>query len=346
MNNDDKKSTVQALRIDMHSHVLPPSWPDFNEKLGTEGFPVIVREDGRTIIMRNGQFFREVWSNIHEIDLRIAQYAYFGIDVQVVSTVPVMFSYAHEPGHALAFSQFLNDHIATLQSSYPKNVIALGTVPMQCAETAIRELRRLKEELKLPGIQIGSNVNQKNLGDAEFRPIFEAAADLELAVLVHPWQMMGQADMPKYWLPWLVGMPAEVSRAICSMIFSGLLEALPQLRVCFAHGGGSFPFTVGRIEHGFRMRPDLVAVDNHVNPRDYFGRIWFDSATHDPMALRYLLDVAGEEYVMFGTDYPFPLGEQTPGEVVSQLDLPQTTENAIFAGNALQWLKLDARSFQ
>ncbi len=335
----------KILRIDMHSHVLPPSWPDFNRKYGVSGFPTLEREDGRTVIKRNGKFFREVWSNIHEMDLRIAQYAEHGVSVQVVCTVPVMFSYDQDPRHALGMSQFLNDHVAELQAAHPSRVIALGTVPMQHADTASGELRRLKEELGVVGVQIGSNINQKNLGEAEFFPIFEAAADLGMAVLVHPWQMMGQADMQKYWLPWLVGMPAECSRAICSLIFSGTLERLPALRMCFAHGGGAFPFTIGRIEHGFKMRPDLVAIDNPVNPREYLSRVWFDSITHDPMALRYLIDVVGEERIVFGTDFPFPLGEQEPGEIAAQLDLPEATQRALFAENALRWLALDKQDF-
>jgi aminocarboxymuconate-semialdehyde decarboxylase len=276
----------------------------------------------------------------------MAQYAEHGISVQVVSTVPVMFSYDQKPQHALAMARVLNDHVAGLQAAHPKRVIALGTIPMQDADTAISELRRLKEELGVPGVQIGSNVNQQNLGEAEFLPIFEAAQDLDLAIMVHPWQMMGQAEMQKYWLPWLVGMPAEVSRAVCSMIFSGLLERLPRLRVCFAHGGGAFPFTIGRIEHGFRMRPDLVAVDNPVNPRAYFDRIWVDSITHDPQALEYLLDVAGKDRVIFGTDYPFPLGEQEPGSVVAQLRLPVETQKSLFSGNVLEWLALKESDFR
>ena len=337
--------TTDELRIDIHSHVLPSNWPDFNRIFGVSGFPVIEKVDGRTIITRNGKFFREVWSNIHEIHVRMAQYAEHGIGVQVISTVPVMFSYDQKPEHALAMAQYLNDHVASLQSAHPKRVIALGTVPMQDADTAVGELHRLKEELGVPGIQIGSNVNQKNLGEAEFLPIFEAAQDLDMAILVHPWQMMGQEQMQKYWLPWLVGMPAEVSRAICSMIFSGLLERVSELRVCFAHGGGAFPFTIGRIEHGFNMRPDLVAIDNPVNPRTYFKRIWVDSITHDPQALRYLLEVVGDDRVIFGTDYPFPLGEQEPGEVAGQLALSTQTQKALFAGNALQWLNLDEKDF-
>lgn len=152
--------------------------------------------------------------------------------------------------------------------------------------------------------------------------------------------------MPKYWLPWLVGMPAEQSRAACCLIFGGVLERLPRLRVCLAHGGGSFPFTIGRIEHGFRMRPDLVATDNPHNPRLYLKRLYFDSCVHDPLALRHLIEIVGVERIMLGTDYPFPLGEQEPGSHIERLALPEAERARLFHGSALEWLGLRAERFQ
>jgi aminocarboxymuconate-semialdehyde decarboxylase len=151
--------------------------------------------------------------------------------------------------------------------------------------------------------------------------------------------------MPKYWMPWLVGMPAEQSRAACCLAFGGVLERLPKLRVMLAHGGGSFPWTIGRIEHGFRMRPDLVATDNPRNPRDYLKRLYFDSCVHDPQALRYLLDVTGVDRVMLGTDYPFPLGEQEPGSGIEALKLDDPDRARLFHGTALEWLGLPRLRF-
>ena len=168
-------------------------------------------------------------------------------------------------------------------------------------------------------MQIGSHIGDWNLDAPELAEFFAACAELDIAVLVHPWDMMGSASMPKYWLPWLVGMPAEQSRAACSLIFGGVLERNPRLRVAFAHGGGAFPYTLGRIEHGFSMRPDLVATDNARNPREYLSRLFFDSCVHDQRALEYLIDTVGAEHVMLGTDYPFPLGEQSPGELIANL---------------------------
>ena len=152
--------------------------------------------------------------------------------------------------------------------------------------------------------------------------------------------MMGEEHMEKYWLPWLVGMPAETSRAICSMIFGGVFEQFPKLRVAFAHGGGSFPFTFGRIEHGFKVRPDLVAVDNPVNPASYIGKFWIDSLVHDKKAFNYLIDMMGEDSICLGSDYPFPLGEQHPGKMIEKMDLGKKTKKKLLYKNAEKWLGL------
>jgi aminocarboxymuconate-semialdehyde decarboxylase len=125
--------------------------------------------------------------------------------------------------------------------------------------------------------------------------------------------------MPKYWLPWLVGMPAETCLAICSMIFSGIFEKLPKLKVCFAHGGGSFPMTVGRIEHGFQVRPDLCAVDNNVSPKSYCGKFWVDSLVHDEKVLEYCVELFGPDKICLGSDYPFPRTFSTSPLMVQEL---------------------------
>jgi len=135
-----------------------------------------------------------------------------------------------------------------------------------------------------------------------------------------------------------VGMPAETARVVCSLIFGGVLEQFPRLRIAFAHGGGSFPFTLGRIEHGFKVRPDLVAVDNAVNPRDYVGKFWVDSLVHDKRSLEFLIDTIGEDHICIGSDYPFPLGEQHPGKLIEKLELKKKTKRKLLAENAENWL--------
>ncbi len=165
------------------------------------------------------------------------------------------------------------------------------------------------------------------------------------ALFVHPWDMMGQDRMQKYWLPWLVGMPAETSLAICSMIFGGIFERCPNLRVAFAHGGGSFPSTIGRIEHGFDCRPDLVAIDNQKSPREYLGKFWLDSLVHSKEMLDYIVQLVGEKRVALGTDYPFPLGELEPGKIIHSMGYDDKKRAQLLHGAALEWLDMKKENF-
>ena len=212
---------------------------------------------------------------------------------------------------------------------------------MQDPDKAAKELERCVKELNLPGVEIGSHINSWNLEDPALFPVFQAAEELGAAIFVHPWDMMGQDTMNKYWLPWLVGMPAETSLAICSMIFGGVFERLPNLRVAFAHGGGSFPATIGRIEHGFNVRPDLVAADNDVNPKNYLGKFYLDSLVHDESMLEYIIDLVGANRIALGSDYPFPLGEPEPGKLIERTSFEDEVKEKLLGKNALEWLNLD-----
>ena len=326
------------LKIDSHTHILPKKMPNWSEKFGYGDFIYLQHhKKGFAKMMRGSQFFREIKENCWNPELRIKEYTQFKTQVQVVCTIPVMFSYWAKPMDCLALSQFLNDHIASVVDKHPKQYIGLGTIPMQDTELAVKELARCKK-IGLKGIQIGSNVNEDNLNEERFTPIFEACEKLGLAVLVHPWNMMGEKKMQRYWLPWLVGMPAETTRAICSMIFGGIFERFPKLRVNFAHAGGSFLFTIGRIEHGFECRPDLVAIDNNVNPRNYLGKFWVDSITHDPLVLEYVIKLQGSKRITLGSDYPFPLGDMTIGKFIDDMDISKKVKEDIFANSTLEWL--------
>jgi aminocarboxymuconate-semialdehyde decarboxylase len=175
--------------------------------------------------------------------------------------------------------------------------------------------------------------------------VYDACERLGAALFVHPWDMMAQDKMKKYWLPWLVGMPAEVSLAICSMIFGGVFEKFPRLRVAFAHGGGAFPMTVDRIQHGFQARPDLVAVDCKVPPKDYLGHFWVDSLVHGPEPLQMIQKLFGPQKICLGTDYPFPLGEEQPGALIESSGLTQEDQQWMYHGAALEWLGMKKHDF-
>jgi aminocarboxymuconate-semialdehyde decarboxylase len=342
------------MKIDLHTHILPPRWPDLAQRYGYEGFVRLEHyAPCRARMMVGDRAFRDIESNCWDPQRRIDECEAAGITLQALSTVPVMFSYWAKPRDTLDLARVLNDHIASVVRDYPGRFVGLGTAPMQSPELAIAELERcvtpsVRGGLGLAGVQIGTNVNGQNLDDPALAPFFQRCAELRAAVFVHPWEMLGRERMPKYWLPWLVGMPAETCLAVCSMIFGGVLERLPKLRVAFAHGGGAFPGLIGRIEHGFLARPDLCAVDNPVNPRAYLrqedgrpARFFVDSLTHDAGALRGLIDLLGAKRVCLGSDYPFPLGEARPGELIDSLsELDEATRAQLLGKSACEFLGL------
>jgi len=336
-----------VLRVDLHTHILPPAWPDFAARSGYGGWVRLEHHAPcRARMLIDGTLFREIEDTCWSPARRLEDCDRDGVAVQVLSTVPVMFSYWARPEHALDLARFLNDHLAGVVAAHPRRFIGLGTVPLQAPDLAVAELARCVGDLGLAGIQIGTHVGERNLDHPDLFPVLAAAERLGAAVFVHPWDMLAPERMRKYWLPWLVGMPAEAALAICAVIFGGVLERLPRLRIGFAHGGGAFPAIAGRIARGFAVRPDLVAVDNPHPPERYFRRFYVDALTHDAETLRALLRLHGAERVALGSDYPFPLGEERPGALIAALpELDPAARARLLGGTALEFLAVPAKRF-
>ena len=345
------------MKIDIHTHILPREWPDLDKKFGYPGFVRLEHcEECSARMMIGDRVFREITDNVWNPERRIEEMDRSDVSMQVLSTVPVMFSYWAKPKDTLDLCRILNDHIGEVVRANPKRFAGLGTIPLQDVDLAAQELSRCVRELGLRGVEVGTHVDPndhchgpdcRNLDHPSLDVVWKTAQDLNAAIFVHPWDMMGKERMLKYWLPWLVGMPAESSLAICSMMFGGVFDRFPKLRVAFAHGGGAFPGTIGRIEHGFHVRPDLVAIDNKRNPRQYLatesvpGRFYVDSLVHDVDALKLLLKLFGPERIALGSDYPFPLGEAEPGKLIDSIvDLSAKDKSQLLSETAREFLGL------
>lgn len=331
---------MTADRIDVHTHILPPSWPDLLALTGYGGWPRLERNGARSgRIMIDDRLFREVGDDSWDPSCRLEAMDRDGVELQVLSTVPVMFSYWAPGRDGLVLARAVNDHIAGVVADHPSRFSGLGTVPLQDPDLAIAELERCVRELGLEGIEIGTHAGGRELDDPAIVDVLAAAADLGAAVFVHPWEMLAPERMTRHWLPWLVGMPAELALAISSLVLGGVLERLPTLRILFAHGGGAFPAILGRLDAGYRARPDLVATATALPPSAQVGRFYVDSLVHDPATLRFVMERLGPDSIALGTDYPFPLGEQHPGATIDALPgLAPAVHERMRRGTALTFL--------
>jgi aminocarboxymuconate-semialdehyde decarboxylase len=331
---------VTLDRIDVHTHILPPSWPDLRARFGYGGWPQLEPlGPGRARIVIDERAFRDIGDDCWDPSRRLEDCERAGVALQVLSTVPVMFSYDKPAADAAVVARLLNDHIAGVVAEHPDRFAGLGTVPLQDADLAVAELERCVRDLGMAGIQIGTHVGDRDLDDPSIEAVLAAAEELDAAVFVHPWDMLAPERMTRHWLPWLVGMPAELALAIASVTLGGVLDRHPRLRLLFAHGGGAFPGLLGRVEAGFHARPDLAATATDTEPRDAVQRIYVDSLVHDPDTLRFVAGIVGEDRIALGTDYPFPLGEAIPGETIEALEeLAPEARTRMLSGTANEFL--------
>lgn len=335
-------------KIDVHAHILPENIPNLKEKYGYgDDFIYLDHyQPGKANMMKaDGTFFRAIDEMCWNPEAIIRHMDKYGVEMMALSIVPVLFYYWAKPEHTLEWCMFINNFLSKIQHDYNGRFVGLGTLPMQETKLAVEELIRCKKELNLPGVEIGTNILDYNLDEERFYPFYETAEKLDMCIFVHPWDMMGQDKMKKYWLPWLVGMPAETSRAICSMIFGGIFDKFPKLRVLFAHGGGCFPHTIGRISHGYHARPDLCNINKVTDPITYTKKFYIDSLVHNKEAFLYNLKLFGAEKIALGSDFPFPLGDLEHGkfiEIMNEID--NKTKEQILYKSALEWLGIKSNN--
>jgi aminocarboxymuconate-semialdehyde decarboxylase len=326
--------------IDIHNHFFPHDWPDLAARYGTADWPWIKHtEPGKAEIMVGERFFRQIYSACWDADVRLGEMDRDGVDMQVISATPVLFAYERSAEHALDCARLFNDAALELCAQGKGRLKSLCQVPLQDVDAACTELTRCLRAGHL-GVQIGNHVGDKNLDDPGIVTFLHHCADEGAAVLVHPWDMMGQQRMPKYMMPWTVGMPAETQLGIVAMILGGAFDKLPtSLKICFAHGGGSFSFLLGRLENAWKHHPAARGVCE-LPPSRYLNRFSVDSAVFDERALHFLVETMSAERVMLGSDYPFPLGEHPIGGAIRSSDLPQPAKDRLLGANAAVFLGL------
>ncbi len=319
------------MNIDVHSHYVTE-----------ECFRALSeRKDGRNIVQEssagesgrwNQQLFERLRDKLSDIPTRIRDMDRTRVAVQILSPSPIMLYYWTDVVTGTTLSRLQNERISEICRQYPDRFVGLGTVSMQDVNAAVQELERASQELDLRGVMVSSNVNGKDLDEPVFFPFFEKCQSLNLLILVHPHDTAASERMQQFYLTNLIGNPLDTTIAAARIVFSGLLEKLPDLKICFAHGGGHLPYIMGRIEHGYLVRPECKA-EIQRSPWEYFRRIYFDTITHYPPALEYLIRTAGSERVLMGSDYPYDMGDEDPVASVRNLSIPETDKKKILGEN-------------
>ena len=328
--------------IDIHSHFYPDNIADLSARFGGEwpGFRH-TDEAGKGMMTLGDRDFRPIYEACWNPAVRLEEMDRDGVDIQIMCATPLLFSYEKPAQQALECARIFNDAALEICHHNPARLKALCQVPLQDIDASCAELSRAMQAGHI-GVQIGNHVGLKNLDDEGLIAFLQHCASENAAVLVHPWDMLARERMPKYMLQWLVAMPAETQLSILSLILSGAFERLPRsLRLCFAHGGGSFAYLLGRVENAWQQR-EIVREDSPHPPSHYVNRFSVDSVVFSEDALNLLVNVMGEDGVMLGSDYPFPLGEKRIGSLVKNAStLSDSAKARLLSSNAERFFKLE-----
>lgn len=328
--------------IDIHSHFYPDNIADMESRFGDGVWPGFRKlEDlARGMITYDGQDYRPIYDACWNPARRIEELDKYGVDMQIMCATPILFAYEKPAVQALECAKVMNDAALEMCEFNPARLKTMCQVPLQDIDLACSEVERAMNCGHV-AVQIGNHVKERNLDDEGIITFFQHCASIDAPVLVHPWDMMAPERMPKYMLQWLVAMPAETQLSILSLILSGAFERLPKsLKICFAHGGGSFAYLMGRVDNAWRER-DIVRKDCPKLPSSYVDRFYVDSAVFSDDALELLVKCSGSDRVMFGSDYPFPLGEIEMGALVkSHPTLSTQQKTSIMGTNAASFFNL------
>lgn len=332
-------SDAMTQSIDVHSHVVPKGWPDLGEVAGGSDWPWLRIDSARdATIMIASREFRRLTDSAWSADTRLADMAKGNVGAQVVSPTPVFFGYDRDPRQATIVARIFNDLALEVSDQAPGRLLPFCQVPLQDVDAACTELDRCREAGHV-GVEIGNHVGDRDLDDEQIVTFLQHCAATGMPVFVHPWDMPSSPRLDRWMAQWLTGMPAETHLSILAMILGGVFDRVsPDLRICFAHGGGSFAFWLGRVENAWHMRPDVVR-GSELAPSEYLDRFFVDSIVFDHRTLRYLVDVMGPDNVVMGSDYPYPLGETPAGRSIREnVLLTESERAALLRGNPMRFL--------
>ena len=327
-------ATPSSPVVDIHAHVIPRVIYDAARRNEPWMSMELGFEDDRLSWVANGQKWTMNWNGAwRNPELRLTTMDTDGVDVQLVSLNPAMFSYSISPEHGPKIASEVNDGIAEIMATAPTRFRGLAHLSLQNPAAAVKELQRAVGELGFVGAGIGTNVDGKDFDDPELFQVFEAAADLGVMVFIHPAADRFPARGYAHYLQNLIGHPVETAVSMATLIFSGVFERLPNLRVAFAHGGGYGCMGLGRYDHGKRVREECQQISRL--PTEFTSQIYVDSLTHSHWGVRFLLDQVGPGQVVLGTDFPADMGQVDPLNWLKAATMVSDAERqAILRGNA------------
>ncbi|WP_432011863.1 amidohydrolase family protein [Streptomyces cucumeris] len=326
--------------IDVHTHYVPHGWPDLSGVGGPEAPWLRIESEAEAMIMMGSKEFRRIGADCWDAEVRLRDMDDDGVATQVVSPTPAFFSYGRDGAEAAKIARIFNDLALEIVAPAPERLLPFCQVPLQDPDAACRELERCVAAGHR-GVEIGNHVGDRDLDSAGVVTFLQHCAALDVPVFVHPWDMDSSPRLDRWMARWLTAMPAETHLSILAMVLGGVFDRVDErLRICFAHGGGSFAFWLGRMENAWYGRNDVIGTSLHP-PSHYLDRFYVDSVVFDDRALRLLVDTVGEDRVMIGSDYPYPLGERPVGAVVGKSGfLGERARRKIESGNARRYLGL------
>lgn len=319
--------------IDTHAHIIVPEI--LREAVPHEEWrPRVIWENGKQFVEYNSKRIGSATREFVQVEKILSEMDRSGVDAVLLCPWVSLVRYDASPAESLTACQVQNDALSWLVKKYPQKIAALGLVPLQDVPLAVKELERLMKA-GLKGVEIGTHVNGIYPGDARFRPFWEACESLGAFVFIHPVEGGGRAELRDYYMWNVIGNPLETTVAAGHLILSGVMDAYPRLKIMLAHGGGALPYLHGRLDRGFKQRPEINKVISRP-PTEYLKQFYFDTITHDPLVLKSLVDFAGADHILLGSDYPFDMGNENPVDLVRSANLGVEAETMILGGNAIR----------